>query len=107
MDDRNLVAVAEQAAATSRVRPGGHFAGCTVKSDDGRVFRGCVLEYQDPALDQDPIANAIASARSDGVRKIVRIELNKNFGHWSRLALSGTGSGVGAGSRFIKTRLCL
>ena len=80
MDDRNLVAVAEQAAATSRVRPGGHFAGCTVKADDGRVFRGCVLEYQDPALDQDPIANAIASARSDGVRKIVRIGLYSSTG---------------------------
>lgn len=75
MDDRNLVAVAEQAAATSRVRPGGYFAGCTVKADDGRVFLGCVLEYKNSALDQDPIANGIAAARSEGARKIIRVGL--------------------------------
>ena len=75
MDDRNLIAVAEQAAATSKVRPGGIFAGCTVKADDGRVFRGCVLEYANADLDQDPISNALASARSEGVRKIQRVGL--------------------------------
>ena len=75
MDDRNLIAVAEQAAATSKVRPGGLFSGCTVKADDGRVFRGCVLEYANSDLDQDPISNAVAAARSEGVRKIQRIGL--------------------------------
>ena len=75
MDDRNLVAVAEQAAATSKVRSGGYFAGCTVKSDDGRVFLGCLLEYRNSSLNQDPIANAIATARSEGARRIVRVGL--------------------------------
>ena len=50
MDDRNLVAVAEQAAATSR-NLRGPVEGATVKADDGRVFLGCRLEYEDPDLD--------------------------------------------------------
>ena len=72
MDDRNLVAVAEQAAATSRVLDV-PIAGCTVKGDDGRVFRGCLLQYEDSSLDQDPIANGIATGRSEGMRRIARI----------------------------------
>ena len=46
MDDRNLVAVAEQAAATSKVIAG-PIAGCTVRAVDGRVFLGCLLEFED------------------------------------------------------------
>ncbi len=72
MDDRNLVAVAEQAAATSRVLRG-PIAGCTVKADDGRVFLGCRLEYGDPALDQDPIDGGLATGRVNGMRRAVRI----------------------------------
>ncbi|MBC8328692.1 MAG: hypothetical protein ISR76_00785 [Planctomycetes bacterium] len=72
MDDRNLVAVAEQAAATSRVIRG-PIAGCTVKADDGRVFLGCRLEYGDPALDQDPIDNGLANGRVNGMRRAARI----------------------------------
>lgn len=71
MDDRNLVAVAEQAAATSRVKRGA-LAGCTVLADDGRHFRGCRVECDDPAADLCPIANAVAAARVDGAQRIVR-----------------------------------
>ncbi|MAW60916.1 MAG: hypothetical protein CMJ94_08785 [Planctomycetes bacterium] len=71
MDDRNLVAVAEQAAATSLVQRG-PLAGCTVLADDGRHYRGCRLEFDDPADDLCPIVNAIAASRVDGSRRIVR-----------------------------------
>ncbi len=72
MDDRNLVAVAEQAAATSKV-VNGPIAGCTVRSIDGRVFRGCLMEFVDSELTLDPIANAIAAGRSEGMGRIDRI----------------------------------
>ena len=72
MDDRNLVAVAEQAAATSRVIRGVR-EGATVLSDDGRTFLGCRIEYEDPALDQDAVSNGIAAGRTQGMRKIARI----------------------------------
>ncbi len=72
MDDRNLVAVAEQAAATSLVQQG-PIAGCTVLSDDGRVFMGCVMEYADSSLNQDPITNALAVGRVSGMRRVQRI----------------------------------
>lgn len=71
MDDRNLVAVAEQAAATSLVKRN-PIAGCTVLAEDGRHFRGCRLEFDDPASDLCPIANAVAAARVDGARTIKR-----------------------------------
>ncbi len=74
MDDRNLVAVAEQAAATSRVLRGS-LEGATVKFDDGRVFLGCRLEFADPALDQDAISNALAAGRVEGAYRPVRIGL--------------------------------
>ncbi len=72
MDDRNLVAVAEQAAATSRVLRG-PIAGCTLKADDGRVFLGCRLEFSDAALDQDPIEGGLAQGRVQGMRRVVRV----------------------------------
>jgi cytidine deaminase len=72
MDDRNLVAVAEQAAATSLIQEG-PVAGCTVLSDDGRVFLGCVMEYSEPELNQDPIANALAVGRVNGMRGVKRV----------------------------------
>ncbi len=74
MDDRNLIAVAEQAAATSRALRG-PVAGATAKADDGRVFLGCLLQYADPALDQDPVANALAAGRVQGMRRVARIGL--------------------------------
>ena len=74
MDDRNLVAVAEQAAATSKVQRG-PFEGATVKGDDGRVFLGCRLEYDDPALDTDALTNALGAGRVQGMRKAVRCGL--------------------------------
>jgi cytidine deaminase len=74
MDDRNLVAVAEQAAATARTLRG-PLEGATVKGDDGRVFLGCRMEYQDPSLDQDAIANGIAAGRAQGMRKVARVGL--------------------------------
>jgi len=72
MDDRNLVAVAEQAAATSRVHRG-PIQGCTVLFDNGEVFLGCRLEYKDPALDQDAVANALAAGRVEGAYRAHRI----------------------------------
>lgn len=71
MDDRNLIAVAEQAAATSRVVRGA-LEGATIKGDDGRTFLGCRLEFEDPSLDQDAISNGIAAGRVEGMRKVVR-----------------------------------
>ena len=72
MDDRNLVAVAEQAAATSKVlrQP---LEGCTVLFDDGRTFLGCRMEYADPALDQDALSNALAAGRTEGARNAYRV----------------------------------
>lgn len=72
MDDRNLVAVAEQAAATSLVQQG-PIAGCTVLADDGRVFMGCLMEYADSDLNQDPITNALAVGRVHGMYRVTRV----------------------------------
>ncbi|HEX9793912.1 MAG TPA: hypothetical protein VGC54_07995 [Planctomycetota bacterium] len=72
MDDRNLIAVAEQAAATSRVIRGAR-AGATVLADDGRTFLGCRLEFADSALDLDAVSNGIAAGRAQGLRRVVRV----------------------------------
>jgi len=72
MDDRNLVAVAEQAACTSRVLRGVR-EGATIQSEDGRVFLGCRLEFSDPGLDQDAIANGLAAGRVAGMGRVARI----------------------------------
>jgi hypothetical protein len=72
MDDRNLVAVAEQAAATAKVLRS-PIEGCTILYDDGSVSRGCRLEYPDAALDQDAVSNAIAAGRSMGAYHPYRI----------------------------------
>lgn len=71
MDDRNLVAVAEQAAATSLVKRS-PLAGCTVLAEDGRHFRGCRLEFDDPTADLCAVANAVGASRVDGARRIKR-----------------------------------
>lgn len=72
MDDRNLVAVAEQAAACSRATRSGLFEGVTLKSSDGRVFTGCRVEFEDPAHDLDPLSNALAAGLVAGARRFVR-----------------------------------
>ncbi|MHC4837532.1 MAG: hypothetical protein ACYTF3_05025 [Planctomycetota bacterium] len=72
MDDRNLVAVAEQAAATSRVLRS-PLQGCTILFDDGQVFLGCRMEYEDASLDQDAVANALAAGRVEGAYRPHRI----------------------------------
>jgi len=74
MDDRNLVAVAEQAAATAKVVRGAR-EGATAKFEDGRVFRGCRVEFEDPALDVDAVTAAIAAGRVEGARRVVRVGL--------------------------------
>lgn len=74
MDDRNLVAVAEQAAATSRVLRGPR-EGATAKFDDGRVFLGCRMEFADPSLDVDAVTAAVLSGRVQGGRRVVRVGL--------------------------------
>lgn len=79
MDDRNLIAVAEQAAGPSRFIRGVR-EGATVKSDDGRVFLGCRLEFADPALDMDAISNGIAAGQVHGMRRVARIGLYSPVG---------------------------
>ncbi len=74
MDDRNLVAVAEQAAATAKTLRG-PLEGCTILFEDGRVFLGCRLEYADSSLDQDAISNALAAGRVEGAYRPYRIGL--------------------------------
>lgn len=74
MDDRSLVAVAEQAAATAKVMRN-PIEGATVLYDDGSISRGCRLEYEDPALDQDSISNAIAAGRSVGAYRPLRVAI--------------------------------
>ena len=72
MDDRNLVAVAEQAAATSKVLRS-PLMGCTVLFDDGRTFLGCRMEFEDPALDIDALSSALAAGRVEGARTAWRV----------------------------------
>lgn len=72
MDDRNLIAVAEQAAATAKVLRS-PLEGCTILFDDGRVFMGCRLEYADSSLDQDSVSNALAAGRVEGAYRPYRI----------------------------------
>jgi hypothetical protein len=72
MDDRSLVAVAEQAAATAKVLRS-PIEGATVLYDDGSISRGCRMEYEDPSLDQDAISNAVAAGRSVGAYRPLRI----------------------------------
>lgn len=74
MDDRNLIAVAEQAAGPSRVMRS-PVEGATVKADDGRVFLGCRLEFEDPALDMDAISNGLAAGCVQGMRRVARVGL--------------------------------
>lgn len=74
MDDRNLVAVAEQAAATSKVLRGAR-EGATAKFEDGRVFLGCKMEFADPSLDLDAISAAVSAGCVQGGRRVVRIGL--------------------------------
>lgn len=72
MDDRNLIAVAEQAAATAKVKRG-PLEGCTILFEDGRVFLGCRLEFEDASFDQDAISNALAAGRVEGAYRPFRI----------------------------------
>ena len=72
MDDRNLIAVAEQAAATSMVKRG-MLEGATILFEDGRVYLGCRLEYDNADLDQDAVSNAIAAGRVEGAYRPFRV----------------------------------
>jgi len=80
MDDRSLIAVAEQAAATAKVLrcP---IEGATVLYDDGSISRGCRLEFADPALDQDAVSNAIAAGRSVGAYRPLRVGIYAPVAH--------------------------
>jgi len=71
MDDRNLVAIAEQAAATSLVKRN-PIAGVTLLAEDGRHYMGCALEFEQAADDLCPLSNALAAARVEGSRRVVR-----------------------------------
>jgi len=72
MDDRNLIAVAEQAAATAKVMRG-TLEGATILFEDGRVYLGCRLEFEDSSLDQDAVSNAIAAGRVEGAYRPFRV----------------------------------
>lgn len=81
MDDRNLTAVAEQAAATSKVKRSA-IEGCTVLFDDGHVAMGCRLEYADAAFDQDSVSNALAAGRVHGSYRPLRIGMYSPISEW-------------------------
>jgi|MDSW01.1.fsa_nt_gb hypothetical protein len=81
MDDRNLTAVAEQAAATSRVfkEP---IEGSTVLFDDGHVAIGCRLEFEDSELNQDAVSNALAAGRVNGSYRPLRVGIYSPIDDW-------------------------
>lgn len=81
MDDRNLTAVAEQAAATSRVKRNS-IEGCTILYDDGHVAMGCRLEYDDASLDQNSVSNALAAGRVNGSYRPLRIGMYSPVEGW-------------------------
>ncbi|MFT7517224.1 MAG: hypothetical protein ACI84O_001014 [Myxococcota bacterium] len=83
MDDRNLTAVAEQAAATSKVKRSA-IEGCSVLFDDGHVAMGCRLEYADAALDQGAVSNALAAGRVHGSYRPLRIGVYSPIAEWPR-----------------------
>jgi hypothetical protein len=90
MDDRNLTAVAEQAAATSRVQRN-PIEGCTILFDDGHVAMGCRLEYDDIALDQNSVSNALSAGRVHGSYRPLRIGMYSPVDGWpvpSKVALA-------------------
>jgi len=72
MDDRNLIAVAEQAAATSMVKRG-TLEGATILFEDGRVFLGSRMEYDNADLDQDAVSNAMTAGRVEGAYRPFRV----------------------------------
>ncbi|MDP6963069.1 MAG: hypothetical protein QGF46_02770 [Planctomycetota bacterium] len=81
MDDRNLTAVAEQAAATSKVKRMA-LEGCTILFDDGHVSMGCRLEFDDASLDQDAVSNALAAGRVNGSYRPLRIGMYSPVDGW-------------------------
>ena len=81
MDDRNLTAVAEQAAATSKVVRGS-IEGCTILFDDGHVAMGCRLEYSGKAHDQDAVSNALAAGRVNGSYRPLRVGIYSPIDGW-------------------------
>ncbi len=73
MDDRNLLAVAEQAAAVAYAPYSGAKVGATLLAADGRFFTGCNVENASFGLTVCAERAAVFKAVSDGARRFRRM----------------------------------
>lgn len=73
MDDRNLLAVAEQAAAVAYAPYSGAKVGATLLASDGRTFTGCNVENASYGLTVCAERAAVFKAVSEGARKFRRL----------------------------------
>jgi cytidine deaminase len=75
MDDRNMLAVAEQAAAVAYSPYSGAKVGATLLAADGRFFTGCNVENASYGLTICAERAAVFKAVSEGARKFRRLAL--------------------------------
>jgi cytidine deaminase len=75
MDDRNLLAVAEQAAAVAYAPYSGLKVGATLLAADGRFFTGCNVENASYGLTICAERAAVAKAVSEGARRFRRMAI--------------------------------
>src|SRR5262245_17529020 len=73
MDDRNMLAVAEQSAAVAYAPYSGAKVGATLLAADGRFFTGCNVENASFGLTICAERAAVAKAVSEGARKFRRL----------------------------------
>ena len=73
MDDRNMLAVAEQAAAVAYAPYSGARVGATLLAADGRFFTGCNVENASYGLTICAERAAVCKAVSEGARKFRRM----------------------------------
>ncbi|HKB14806.1 MAG TPA: cytidine deaminase [Planctomycetota bacterium] len=75
MDDRNMLAVAEQAAAVAYAPYSGARVGATLLAADGRFFTGCNVENASFGLTICAERSAVFKAVSDGARRFRRMAI--------------------------------
>jgi len=75
MDDRNLLAVAEQAAAVAYAPYSGLKVGATLLARDGRFFTGCNVENASYGLTICAERTAVTKAVSEGARRFRRMAI--------------------------------
>jgi cytidine deaminase len=73
MDDRNMLAVAEQSAAVAYAPYSGAKVGATLLAADGRFFTGCNVENASFGLTICAERSAVFKAVSDGARRFRRM----------------------------------